>query len=85
MDKCGRAGQATDDNIIRRMRIARWVINAKGTRSEYVILIDFQRQHWLRERTSMLRVRTLPVLFTIILTTKRNVSQHPPTARQILC
>jgi hypothetical protein len=55
VDKYGTAGQTTDDNIIRRMRIACWVTNAKGTRSEYVKLIDFPRQHWLRERTSMLR------------------------------
>jgi len=29
-----RSGQATDDNIIRRMRIASWILQATNTRSE---------------------------------------------------
>ena len=33
--KYGRAGQATDDNIIRRMRIACWLIKATNTNSKY--------------------------------------------------
>jgi hypothetical protein len=44
------ARQATDDNIIRRMRFACWITKATDTHSEYVILIAFQRQQWLRER-----------------------------------
>ena len=36
-----RAGQATDDNIIRRMRIVCCVPKATDTSSEYVILIAF--------------------------------------------
>ena len=55
MEKYGRAGQATDDNILRRMSIECWIPKAIGTRSEYVILITFLRQHWLRERASILR------------------------------
>jgi hypothetical protein len=31
-----------------RMRIARWIINATDTHSEYVILIAFPQQHWLQ-------------------------------------
>jgi hypothetical protein len=42
VEKYGRARQATDDNIIH---------------SEYVILIAFTRQQWLRERASMLRYK----------------------------
>ena len=34
-------GQATDGNIIRRMRIACWITKATNTHSEYVILIVF--------------------------------------------
>ena len=45
----------TDDNIIRRMRFACWIIKATDTHSEYVMHIDFPRQQWLRECTSMLR------------------------------
>jgi hypothetical protein len=48
-------GQTTDGNIIRRMRFARWITKAIDTHSEYVILIAFPRQKWLRERASMLR------------------------------
>jgi len=42
--KCGRAGQATDDNIILCMRFAFWVPMATDTHSEYVILITFPLQ-----------------------------------------
>jgi hypothetical protein len=46
VEKSGTARQATDDNIIWRMRFA----------FAYVILITFPRQQWLRERSSMLRL-----------------------------
>ena len=62
MEKYCRAGQATDDNITWRMCIACWIPNATDTHSEYVILIAFPRQQWLRERSSLLRLRTLLVL-----------------------
>jgi hypothetical protein len=52
--KYGTARQATDDNIIRRMRVAFWIAKATVTHSEYVILIAFTRQQWLRERASIL-------------------------------
>ena len=38
------AGQATDDNIIRRMRIVCWITKDIETHSVYVILIAFPRQ-----------------------------------------
>ena len=47
------AGQATGDNIIRRMRFAEWITKTTDTRSEYVILIAFPRQQWLRESCSI--------------------------------
>jgi hypothetical protein len=55
VEKYGRARQATDDNIIRHMRFAWWISKATDTHSEYVLLIAFPRQQWLRERASMLR------------------------------
>ena len=55
MEKYCRAGQATDGNIIRRMRIACWIPKATSTHSEYEIRIAFQPQQWLHERTSVLR------------------------------
>jgi hypothetical protein len=54
--KYGTARQATDDNIIRRMRFACWVTKATDTHSEYVILIAFARQKRSRERASNLRL-----------------------------
>jgi hypothetical protein len=46
---------AADDNIIRRMRVECCVTKAKNTHSEYAIFLGFSRQHWLRERASVLR------------------------------
>jgi hypothetical protein len=51
-----RAGQATDDNIIRRMRFACWVPKATNKHSGYAILIVFLLQQWLHERASILRL-----------------------------
>ena len=55
VEKCCTAGQAMDDNIIRRMRIACLITTATDTHSEYVILIAFPLQRWLNERASALR------------------------------
>jgi len=38
MEKCGTAVQATDGNMIRRMRFPCWVTNDIDTHSEHVIL-----------------------------------------------
>jgi hypothetical protein len=61
-EKCGTAGQATYDNITRRMRFASWITKATNTHTAHVILIAFPRQQWLRERTSMLRHTYIPSL-----------------------
>jgi hypothetical protein len=60
VEKYGAAGQATDNNVIRRMRIACWATQAADTHSEYVILVAFCLQQWLRERASLLRYTYLP-------------------------
>jgi len=54
--KYGRAGLATDGNIIRRMRIAYWTPDSTDTFSQYVILIVFPLQQWLREPASLLHL-----------------------------
>ena len=54
LEKCGRAGQVTDDNLTLRMRFAFWVLKATDAHSEYVILNAFPRQQSLRERTGVL-------------------------------
>jgi len=39
-----------------RMRVACWIPKSSHTRSEYVILINFTQQQWLRESTLVLRL-----------------------------
>jgi hypothetical protein len=70
--KYGTAGQATDDNIIRRMRFPCWVTKTTDTHSECVILTAFPQQEWLRERASM-----LPYTYTAYL---RNIFLSMPTS-----
>ena len=48
------AGQATDDNTTRRMRIACWIPKSTNTHSEYVIIITFPPQQWLHKCAWML-------------------------------
>ena len=64
VEKYGRAGQAKDGNIIRRMRITRWITKATNTHSELIILSAFPRQQCLHEGTPMPRLHrsTVPVL-----------------------
>jgi hypothetical protein len=54
--KYGRAGRATDGNIICRMHIAYWIIKATDTHSEYISRL-FSTQFWLRKPASILIVR----------------------------
>ena len=37
------------------MRVACWILKAKNTHSQFLILIDFPPQQWLKERGSVLR------------------------------
>jgi hypothetical protein len=53
VEKYGKAGQATGDNITGRMCFACRVTKAADTHSEYVILIASSQQRWLRERASV--------------------------------
>jgi hypothetical protein len=65
VEKYGTARQATDDNIIRRMRFACWITKATETHSDYVTLIAFPRQRWLRERASLLRLYVHCLYFSL--------------------
>jgi hypothetical protein len=56
VEQYGTARQATDDNTIRRMRFACWMIKATDTHPEYAILIAFPQQQWIRERALVLRL-----------------------------
>ena len=66
MKKYGRASQATDDNIIQCMRFACWITKTTGTHSEYVMLIAFPRQQWLRERATMLRYTSMYIARRVV-------------------
>ena len=55
MEKYGSAEEATDDSILRRMRITYWINKATDTHSEYVIVLAFTRLQWLGARASILR------------------------------
>ena len=59
MEKYGRHRQATDGNIIWRMRIACWITKATQARSEYVIFTALPR-HILKF------IIILPVLYLVI-------------------
>ena len=61
MEKYGRATQATDDNIIRRMHFACSITKATDTHSECVILISHGDNGYANAPQSYV-VRTLPVL-----------------------
>jgi hypothetical protein len=62
VEKYGTARQATDGNIIRRMRVACWITKATDTHSEQATLIVFAVQQWLCERASVLRHTDLAYL-----------------------
>jgi hypothetical protein len=53
VENYGRVRQAMDDNIMQCMHFACLTAEA-DTHAEYVILIAFPWQQWLREHTSML-------------------------------
>ena len=67
-----KVGQATSDNIIKRLRIACWITKATYTHSEYVIPIAFPRQQRLRERASMLRYTYIACTVSLVVT-QRNL------------
>ena len=55
--KYGRERQATDYDIIRRMRIPWWINKDTDARTKYEILIVFLRQQWSCQRISILRCK----------------------------
>jgi hypothetical protein len=62
VEKYGTARQDMDHNTIRFMLFACWTTMAENKHSERVIRIDLQRQQWLRERASMLRLHVICLL-----------------------
>ena len=66
MEKYGTVRQATDDNMIGRMRTAYWITKPTNALSEYVIVFAFPLQQWLRERISLLRYTYIACLAVFI-------------------
>jgi hypothetical protein len=88
VEKCYTAGQATDDTITRRMRVARWITKASDTLSEYAVHIALPRQLWLRERDSMLRLYVLWVpclVASSTVTDYRHCRQTPVNMCNMMC
>ena len=54
VERSGRPGKGTDDNIIWRMRFSFLKTKATNPPSEYEVRLAFARQQWLRERASIL-------------------------------
>jgi hypothetical protein len=75
MEKCCRAGQATDDSIIGRMRIACWISKATDTHLKYVIHIFLPRQQWLRELSAPVLI-SLSKSLTVSLSEKTVIQQN---------
>jgi hypothetical protein len=91
VEKYSRGRQATDDNIIRRMRIACCITKATDRRSEYEIRIAFPRQQLLTRTPLRVRfIRTLPLLliFTVVrapnlILSLRDVPHYPHTSSSV--
>ena len=66
MKKYGTDRQATDDNIIRRMRFACWIARATH-KHEYVTLIASPLQQWFRERALILRYTYIASFVFVVL------------------
>jgi hypothetical protein len=60
---CGSAGQATDDNIRRRVRFACWITKATDTYWECVILIALHGKNIYANAIQCYVTRKLPILF----------------------
>jgi hypothetical protein len=62
VEKYRRAGHSTDYNVMRRMRIARWIPKATNTHSEHVIFTTFPLQQCLQEGAPVSRLHRPTVL-----------------------
>jgi len=69
--KCGTAQQATDDDVIRRMRFACRITKDSHTHSEYVILIAVHGNNGYMNAPPCYGLRTLPVLSELSILPRR--------------
>jgi hypothetical protein len=69
--KRGRAREATDDNITRRMRFACWITNVADPHSDCVTIVALPQQQWLLGPAPFLRYTYIafPVFYGILFLT----------------
>ena len=84
-EKYGTVRQATDDIIIRRMRIACWVTKATDNHSEYVILPAFPQQQWLLKKASVSSYTYISCLIIWIFQTSRSATHCSRACHQRDC
>jgi len=65
VERYGGSLQATDNNVIRRMRCAWWIPKATSINLEHVILSAILRQQWLHESASLLRHTYISCIVTL--------------------
>jgi hypothetical protein len=70
VEKYSKAGQSTDDNLIRRMRSACLITKATNTHSEHIILLFFQGNNDYKKAPCVRCVRILPVLLGHLISEK---------------
>ena len=63
VEKCGAAGQATDDNKIRRMRFACWITKATDTRRNMEYLLLFHCNSGYKNAPQSYVIRALPFFY----------------------
>ena len=72
----GKCSEATDENIIQRMRFACWITKATDARSLYVILIAFPRQHLFRESAAVSRYTCIAYLVVFCSALREQRTRH---------
>jgi hypothetical protein len=65
VEKYSRTGQATEENIIRRMRVTCWISKATNIDSEYVILTPFLSNNGYANAPQYYILRTLRALLEL--------------------
>jgi hypothetical protein len=83
VEKYCRARRASDDNIIRRMRVACCITKATHTYLEYLILTAFPRERWFRERALFLLYTYIAVLLFNNLVYLRNMAYVRPLLKYV--
>jgi hypothetical protein len=64
-------GHSTCEKKIQGINTACWITKATVTQSEYVIIVEFVLQQWLRQRVSLFRYSYIYSLVTITKFSKR--------------